>query len=76
MMYIRSLNAVGNAAACNDSINGSWGILAGLVSITAGCGSMECGSACFTGFMGALVYQGPSDPSEIKTNEDILTMIE
>lgn len=36
------------------------GILAGLVSITAGCGSMECGSACFTGFMGALVYQGAS----------------
>ncbi|CAJ1443252.1 unnamed protein product [Effrenium voratum] len=33
------------------------GILAGLVSITAGCGNMECGSAFATGLVGALVYQ-------------------
>ena len=36
------------------------GILAGLVSITAGCGSMECGSAVATGFVGAIVYQAAS----------------
>ena len=30
----------------------------GLVSITAGCGNMECGSAVATGFVGGLVYQG------------------
>jgi len=36
------------------------GILAGLVSITAGCGNMECGSAFATGFVGALVYQAAS----------------
>lgn len=33
------------------------GILAGLVSITAGCGNMESGSAFATGFVGAIVYQ-------------------
>ncbi|CAK9040734.1 unnamed protein product [Durusdinium trenchii] len=36
------------------------GILAGLVSITAGCGNMECGSAFATGLIGAFVYQGGS----------------
>ena len=36
------------------------GILAGLVSITAGCGNMESGCAVATGFIGALVYQGSS----------------
>jgi len=36
------------------------GILAGLVSITAGCGNMECGSAVATGFIGAFVYMGSS----------------
>ena len=52
-------------------MNGSWGILAGLVSITAGCGSMECGSACFTGFMGALVYQGPSETKNKWRHSDL-----
>jgi len=33
------------------------GILSGLVSITAGCGNMECGSAVLTGFIGAFFYQ-------------------
>lgn len=36
------------------------GILAGLVSITAGCGNMDCGSAIFTGCIGALVFTGSS----------------
>ena len=35
----------------------SWG---GLVSITAGCGNMECGSAFATGVVGAIVYQAAS----------------
>ena len=39
---------------------GGNGILAGLVSITAGCGNMECGSAFATGFVGALIYQAAS----------------
>eukprot|EP00439_Symbiodinium_sp_Y106_P063379 s1557_g9.t2 len=36
------------------------GILSGLVSITAGCGNMECGSAILTGFIGAFFYQAAS----------------
>mmetsp|Transcript_15375 Transcript_15375/g.36233 ORF Transcript_15375/g.36233 Transcript_15375/m.36233 type:complete len:443 (-) Transcript_15375:162-1490(-) len=36
------------------------GILAGLVSITAGCGNVECGSAFAIGFLCAFVYQGSS----------------
>jgi len=36
------------------------GILAGLVSISAGCGNMDTGSALFTGILGALFYQGAS----------------
>jgi len=37
------------SAMCN-------GILAGLVSITAGCGNVDCGSALFIGFVGAIVF--------------------
>eukprot|EP00438_Fugacium_kawagutii_P026968 Skav224408 [mRNA] locus=scaffold657:99189:101949:+ [translate_table: standard] len=36
------------------------GILGGLVSITAGCGSMESGSAVATGVIGGFVYQAAS----------------
>jgi len=36
------------------------GILAGLVSITAPCGNVECGSAFAIAIIGALVYEGAS----------------
>jgi len=36
------------------------GILAGLVSITAPCGNVECGSALFIGIFGGFIYQGTS----------------
>jgi len=36
------------------------GILAGLVSITAPCGNVECGSAVLIGMIGAFIYQGSS----------------
>merc|ERR1719401_1914548 len=36
------------------------GILAGLVSITAPCGNVECGSAVAIGILGAFIYQGTS----------------
>merc|ERR1740121_2227728 len=36
------------------------GILAGLVSITAPCGNVECGSAVLIGILGAFIYQGSS----------------
>lgn len=37
------------------------GILAGLVSITAGCGNVECGSACFIAMIGGAVYFAASE---------------
>merc|ERR1712170_244349 len=36
------------------------GILAGLVSITAGCGSVDCGSAFLIAVIGGAIYQGTS----------------
>merc|ERR1719230_1600963 len=36
------------------------GILAGLVSITAGCVNVDCGWAVFIGVVGGLVFQGAS----------------
>merc|ERR1719262_1967373 len=41
------------AALCN-------GILGGLVSITAGCGNVESGSAVLIGFVGGCIYVGSS----------------
>eukprot|EP00933_Yihiella_yeosuensis_P040653 TRINITY_DN349_c0_g1_i1.p1 TRINITY_DN349_c0_g1~~TRINITY_DN349_c0_g1_i1.p1 ORF type:complete len:529 (+),score=119.48 TRINITY_DN349_c0_g1_i1:68-1654(+) len=36
------------------------GILAGLVSVTAPCGNIECGTAFGVGLAGAIIYQGSS----------------
>jgi Amt family ammonium transporter len=36
------------------------GILGGLVSITAGCGNVDCGWAVFIGIVGGIIYQGAS----------------
>lgn len=36
------------------------GILAGLVSITAGCGACQPWESCFIGFVGGFIYQGAS----------------
>merc|ERR1712048_424050 len=36
------------------------GILAGLVSITAGCGNLDCGAAFLVAVIGGLIYQGAS----------------
>jgi len=36
------------------------GILAGLVSITAGCGNLDCGAAFVVAFIGGFIYQGTS----------------
>ena len=49
---------------CFDTLSQPQGILAGLVSITAGCGNMESGCAVATGFVGALVYQGGKGRSD------------
>jgi len=48
------------------------GILAGLVSITAGCGNVECGSAFTIGIIGALIFQGASSGLKIAGVDDPL----
>ena len=48
---------------------------AGLVSITAGCGNMECGSAVATGFIGGLVYQGLRELLQFETESDGLVYL-
>jgi len=53
MQYILLKGKYDVPAFCN-------GILAGLVSITAGCGNVETGSAIAIGIVGAFVFQGVS----------------
>jgi len=46
------------------------GILAGLVSITAPCGNVECGSAFGIAIMGGLIYQGASSLLKLMKVDD------
>lgn len=46
------------------------GIVAGLVSIAAGCANMEAGYAILVGFLGALLYQGSSSLLKILEVDD------
>eukprot|EP00441_Pelagodinium_beii_P032246 CAMPEP_0197637796 /NCGR_PEP_ID=MMETSP1338-20131121/12911_1 /TAXON_ID=43686 ORGANISM="Pelagodinium beii, Strain RCC1491" /NCGR_SAMPLE_ID=MMETSP1338 /ASSEMBLY_ACC=CAM_ASM_000754 /LENGTH=553 /DNA_ID=CAMNT_0043210267 /DNA_START=50 /DNA_END=1711 /DNA_ORIENTATION=- len=51
--YILSRGKYDIGGLCN-------GILAGLVSITAGCGNVECGSAVLIAIIGGMLYQAAS----------------
>merc|ERR1719230_2510619 len=46
------------------------GILGGLVSITAGCGNVDCGWAVFIGAVGGLVFQGASSSLKMAKVDD------
>jgi len=48
------------------------GILAGLVSITAGCGNVECGTAWAIGLLGGFVYVGASKGLQLLKVDDPL----
>mmetsp|Transcript_97047 Transcript_97047/g.283617 ORF Transcript_97047/g.283617 Transcript_97047/m.283617 type:complete len:556 (-) Transcript_97047:207-1874(-) len=48
------------------------GILAGLVSITAGCGNLESGSALAAALIGAFVYQGASSLLRAAKIDDVV----
>merc|ERR1712190_593854 len=48
------------------------GILAGLVSITAGCGNVEGGSAFVIGIIGACIFQGASSGLKMAGVDDPL----